>query len=369
VPLSVTASGSSLTGVQVDWVRVLGATSYEVFRGASDTGAFSLVGTVTGNSFFDSGLTCGAFYYYKVSALNGFGNKGQSVAVGSTTGFPENVAARLDSLSEMVVTWMPVPGAVSYNAYRSTSDTGVFSKVASLTGDTLVDTGLSAGLTYYYKIGAANGSQESPLTLPVIAKTIPAAPANVIIVSVMGNVDTIAWQPSVGAVLYRVYRSASDTGAYALVDSSSSDTALDFEVPSGVRSYYFVTAVSSAGESKKSVSASVLTVPATPQIVFDSAVSSTSIMFVWNRDSGATSYNVYRKDTTVDSFSLAANVTSDTLLDTGLTPANKYFYLTTALDSAGESPKSAVDSATTSASGTMAKVFSLQRPRFGINSR
>jgi fibronectin type 3 domain-containing protein len=347
-------------------VRVLGATSYEVFRGASDTGAFSLVGTVTANSIFDTGLTCGAFYYYKVSALNRFGNKGQSVAVGSTTGLPEDVAARLDSLSEMVVTWMPVPGAALYNAYRSTSDTGVFSKVASITGDTLVDTGLSAGLTYYYKIGAANNSQESPLTLPVIAKTIPAAPANVTIVSVLGNVDTIAWQPSVGAVLYRVYRSASDTGAYTLVDSSSSDTASDFEVPSGVRSYYFVTAVNSVGKSKKSAPASVFTVPASPQIVFDSAVSSTSIMVVWNRDSGATSYNVYRKDTTVDSFSLAANVTSDTLLDTGLATGIIYHYVVSALDSAGESPKSAVDSATTSASGTQAKMSSPRRLRFGL---
>jgi len=65
----ITTPQSSSNSIQVSWNAVSGASSYKVYRRAWDMGSYTEIGTTTGTSYNDVGLTVSAYYYYKVSAL------------------------------------------------------------------------------------------------------------------------------------------------------------------------------------------------------------------------------------------------------------------------------------------------------------
>jgi chitinase len=88
------------------------------------------------------------------------------------------------------------------------------------------------------------------------------------------------------------------------------------------------------------------TVPAAPGGVTVSGRSSSSISLAWNTVPGATGYHVYRGGTKVT----AVSGTSATV--TGLAASTSYSFQVTAVNSAGESPKSATVTGTTTAAPT-----------------
>jgi len=338
-PLSVNATGISMTAIRVSWVRILNAASYTVFRGAADSGTFAFVKTVVADSFVDTGLVSGMMYYYKVNASNSWGSSpDSSVAVGATTAYPGNVTAYGISSSSIGIAWNSVSGASTYNAYRAVSDTGVFTLVGSVANDTFVDTGLSSGASYYYKLSAANGTQESRLTLPVLGLSIPGTPTSLKIDTVSPNAIRLVWMPVTGAVsAYRIYRSIADTGAYALVDSIPTDTFTDAAAPPGARLSYEVSAANKSGESQKSAFVSALSIPATPAMVADTALSGDSIMLTWIDTPGiAAYYKVYKVSSdTATLFVFVDSTVSDTFYDTTSSPVTSYKI--SAVDSSGES--------------------------------
>ncbi|MER7570694.1 glycoside hydrolase family 18 protein [Streptomyces sp. NPDC126514] len=89
------------------------------------------------------------------------------------------------------------------------------------------------------------------------------------------------------------------------------------------------------------------TVPAAPGGVTVSGRSSSSISLAWNTVPGATGYHVYRNGTKVT----AVSGTSATV--TGLAASTSYSFQVTAVNSAGESPRSATVTGTTTATPTV----------------
>ncbi|MDX2564207.1 glycoside hydrolase family 18 protein [Streptomyces sp. TX20-6-3] len=85
--------------------------------------------------------------------------------------------------------------------------------------------------------------------------------------------------------------------------------------------------------------------PAAPSGLAAGSPTSTTVPLTWSAVSGATSYNVYRGTTKVQTVS----GTSATV--TGLTASTAYTFQVSAVNSAGESPKSATVSATTTSGG------------------
>ncbi len=345
-PLSVSAAGVSMSVIRVEWVRILGAVSYNVFRAQGDSGAYSLAGSVEADSFYDTGLVSGANYSYKVSAENHWGESGKSTAIFATTAYPVNVLAAGLSASSIAITWQPVAGAASYNAYRGETDTGTFVAAGAVVGDTFVDTGLSSGTAYYYKVSAASGSQQSRLTLPVHGITIPAAPLSVRADTIFAGQIRLVWLPAAGAISYKVYRSPGDTAAYDSAGTSLSDSFTDANPVPGTRSYYEVTAINLSGESQKSVVISALAVPPAPDSLVANALSSTQAVLTWDSSRGAQTYKIYRStsDTFGAVYAVAGVASSDTFYDSALSSDTQYYYKISAIDSSGESPRSAVDS-------------------------
>jgi fibronectin type 3 domain-containing protein len=69
VPLGVIAvSDLYNNSIKAAWRAVTGASGYEVYRAASNTGTYTFVSTAIGTSYTNTGLTRGKTYYYKVRA-------------------------------------------------------------------------------------------------------------------------------------------------------------------------------------------------------------------------------------------------------------------------------------------------------------
>ncbi|MFE5483302.1 chitinase [Streptomyces sp. NPDC056527] len=86
-------------------------------------------------------------------------------------------------------------------------------------------------------------------------------------------------------------------------------------------------------------------IPATPTGLTAGSPTSTSVPLSWPAVAGATSYKVYRGGT------LAGTVTGTSYTATGLTPSTSYSFQVSAVNSAGESARSAAVSATTTSGG------------------
>jgi fibronectin type 3 domain-containing protein len=333
--------GVSMSAILVSWARILNAASYKVFKSASDTGTFVVVGTVTSNTYYDTGLVPGSTFYYRVSALNDLGESGQSPTMLATTAVPGKVSAMFVSPASIVVTWALVTGATSYNVYRDTIDTGTFSFSRTVSTDTLMDSGLAAGTRYYYRIRAINNSGESGLSFTKNSLTQPATPAGASAAGVSISSIVIVWPAVTGAASYKIYRSTVDTGTFTFAGSATRDTFSDTTRDAGTTYYYRISAVNSSGESGQSASFNAMTFPVVPFGMSAATVSSSSIVITWQPFPGAASYNVYRSAVDTGTFPLAGSVATDTLNDTGLAAGATYYYKISAINSSGESGLSA----------------------------
>jgi fibronectin type 3 domain-containing protein len=156
--------------VAVSWAGSAGATSYSVYRATAPGGQGTTpVGTVTGTSFTDTGLTNGTRYYYKVRAANAVGSSGLSAevsAVPGTTGTPPGVPFGVvitPRTGNILLQWGFMSAATGYNVYRSTSP-GAETLLIHVTSPTHIDTAVTPGVTYYYQFTATNGGGESART-------------------------------------------------------------------------------------------------------------------------------------------------------------------------------------------------------------
>jgi hypothetical protein len=84
---------------------------------------------------------------------------------------------------QVSLSWTASAGATGYNVERSTTTGGPYTKVASPTATSYVDTGVTAGTTYYYVVAAVNASGTSGLSAQVSA-----TPSGLTSVSVSVNV-------------------------------------------------------------------------------------------------------------------------------------------------------------------------------------
>jgi fibronectin type 3 domain-containing protein len=89
-PTGLTATAGSAS-VSLTWTASAGATSYNVYRGATSGGesATAIASGITTTAYTDSAVTNGTKYYYKVAAVNGGGTSGFSNEASAT---PQSVA-------------------------------------------------------------------------------------------------------------------------------------------------------------------------------------------------------------------------------------------------------------------------------------
>ena len=167
VPTGLSVTGTTSSSVSLSWAASSGATGYNVYRGSTE------VASVSGTSYTDSGLSASTSYSYTVTATNSAGESAHSGAVTGTTAgtgttippTPSGLAVTGTTSSSVSLSWNASSGATGYNVYRGGS------KVASVTGTSYTDSGLSASTTYSYAVSATNSAGESAKSSAVSATT------------------------------------------------------------------------------------------------------------------------------------------------------------------------------------------------------
>jgi uncharacterized repeat protein (TIGR02543 family) len=160
IPTSFKVAALTYNSAQLSWSTSTGAVGYEVWRKLWSTGTFALVASPTGTTLTDGGLSTGKTYYYKVRAyrmVNAVRVYSQDSAIISATpvpAAPTGLTAISGGSKTAKVAWSSVAGASGYEVYRKTWSTGTYALIASPATNSLTNTGLLVGKTYYYKVRA-----------------------------------------------------------------------------------------------------------------------------------------------------------------------------------------------------------------------
>ncbi|MGF7035613.1 cellulose 1,4-beta-cellobiosidase [Paenibacillus mucilaginosus] len=179
---------------------------------------------------------------------------------------------------------------------------------------------------------------------------VPAAPAGV--KAAAGNAQvTLTWDASAGAASYTVKRASVSGGPYTTVAAGLTATSFtNTGLTNGTAYYYIVTASNAAGESAASaqvsaVPSSGVSVPAAPAGL-TAAAGNAQVTLTWNASAGATTYTVKRATVSGGPYTtVATGLAATSYTNTGLTNGTAYYYVVSAVNSAGESANSAPVSA------------------------
>jgi hypothetical protein len=147
--------------------------------------------------------------------------------------------------------------ALAWTAPASNSGAAITSYSAPAAGCTI--TGLTNGVSYSFTVHATNsvGSSPESNSLPATPRTTPSAPRNLTAKST-GTGITLKWAVPTsngGAAItaYRIYRGTSSTSGVVIATVSASALSfVDTTAPKKATSWYWVSAVSAAGESPRS---------------------------------------------------------------------------------------------------------------------
>lgn len=192
---------------------------------------------------------------------------------------------------------------------------------------------LTASLSLLFGCGGYGGNDGG---------SVPAAPTG--LSAMAGNAQVaLTWTASSGATLYYVKRSAITGGPYAQAGTPSAANFTDTGLTNGTKYYYVVSAYNSYGQSANSAEVSATPVAAVPSAPtgLTATPGNMLVTLTWSASAGATSYNVRRGTTSGGPYpTLAGSPTTNTFTDSGLTNGTVYFYVVTAVNSAGESGNS-----------------------------
>lgn len=154
--LTVTGSGPQ---VSLSWNASTSATNYNVKWTTTSGTGFVTVTNLSGTNAMIGGVDSNVTYYLVVSAVNAVGESANSTQV-ATLAAPVGLTATSGS-AQATLTWLPVSGATAYKVKRSIASGSGYATVTSTFGTSVVDTGLSKGVTYYYLVSALNSTSES----------------------------------------------------------------------------------------------------------------------------------------------------------------------------------------------------------------
>jgi fibronectin type 3 domain-containing protein len=224
-------------------------------------------------------------------------------------------------------------------------------QIAAQAATSYSDNSVTNGTKYYYVVSAYNSygaSADSSEVSATPAAPLPPAPTGLI--ATAGDKQVVLmWTAVTGATSYHVKRSTS-SGAETQISAPTASTFTDMGLTNGTKYFYVVSAVTGSGESGNSAEVNAtpqvaVTIPPVPTGLVATA-GDTVVSLTWAASSGATSYHVKRSTTSGSGYVQVSAPTATSFADSGLTNGAAYFYVVSAVNSAGESANSSQASAT-----------------------
>lgn len=300
----------------------------------------------------EAGNSPGAYYFYLNGALS-------SAYVGTSFASP-TFAGSLGVAEQSIISQGGLPanasgkqrfGRLQDLIYSQNGRSDVWYDVTTGSNGTLPSGGTSSAGVGWDTVTGWGAINFAAFVSTQVTATPPSAPSGLAAAGGNGQVS-LTWTAGAGAATYNVKRSTTSGGPYTTVASATTTTYTDTTVTNGTTYYYVVTSVNSAGESAASNQAS-----ATPQVAIPAAPTGVSavggnaqVALTWTASAGSTSYNVKRSTTTGGPYTTVASPTTASYTDTGLTNGTTYYYVVSAVNTAGESANSSQVAATPTAS-------------------
>jgi fibronectin type 3 domain-containing protein len=203
---------------------------------------------------------------------------------------------------------------------------------------------LQAGCGGYSNGGANGGGGSNP----------PSAPTGLSASAANAQVN-LTWNASSGATAYYVKRSTTSGGPYTQIATPTATSYADNNVVNGTKYYYVVSAYNSYGQSANSAEVNATPVAPPPPAAptgLEALAGNTQVNLAWTASTGAASYHVKRSTTNGGPYTQVSAPTAANFTDTGLTNGTIYYYVVSALNSAGESANSSQATATPAAPAT-----------------
>ncbi|AFM02116.1 cell wall-binding protein [Desulfitobacterium dehalogenans ATCC 51507] len=340
---NLSATPQSASQIYLTWNKVNDAVAYHVYRSSSFSGTYTKITATTTPYYFDTYLSTGTTYYYKVQAVYNGETGPYSDAVPATTLTtsavlmqPTNVKAEIRDTNQVYLTWDVVSSALHYNVYRATSPTGSYTKLVSVSTPFYTDLNLASGITYYYKIQAVNNTSSSLYSNSVQAQTwldhnVLTAATNVSATGLSPSQIHVKWDAVDNATFYHVYRSTSLTGAYDLVATVGSPFHVDTNLTSGTAYFYKIQSGNTVGVGYYSEAAYASTMYGfstlgVPGNIKATPLSSEQIFLTWDSVANASYYNIYRAASSTGAYNLVGTTDSPHFTDTHLTTQTTYYY-------------------------------------------
>lgn len=256
---------------------------YRVCRATVPGGPYTLIATVTVSEYVATGLSNGTAYYFIVIAVDDFGNESvdsaevSSIPVAPPGGdvTPPAVPTGLVATAgdrQISLNWdnSGASDFANFKVYRAPSLAGSYVLIVTRTVSDYINTGLTNGTPYYYKVSAVDSSgnesaQSSAVTATPVGvpgdTTPPAAPTG-LTATASDRAVALDWADSGAGDFshYRVYRSLTSGGSYSFIATRTVSNHTDGTLTNGITYFYRVTTVDISGN--ESVPSSV--VSATP---------------------------------------------------------------------------------------------------------
>ncbi|MGA9751675.1 MAG: fibronectin type III domain-containing protein [Acidobacteriota bacterium] len=351
----------ALTGVQVSWGAVSGATGYDL---QVDGG--TLVADVATPYTRLPGDTNAHSYTIRAKTASCTGAWSPATSATDSNGLatpaaPTVADANVCAFTGVTITWSAVPSAGSYDLQV---DGGII--VAGVSSPYLYSPGDSNG--HGYAVRAVNGSCTggwSGVSTGADGNATPAAPEAPTFTNVTSSTLTVSWTAVPGAGAYDLYRKTGGCGVGSVIASALAATTYNDSGLTGGTTYgYYLVAKAGACVSVSSLCATATTVtpPCATPPTFAGLTSVTpvsgatcSLQLAWSAGTsscgGTITYNVYRSAGSAPvppAGLLQSGLTGTTYTDANVSSGLTYTYIVQAVDSAN----GLNDGNTTAKSGT-----------------
>lgn len=317
-------------GIKLTWKKVPGATGYKVYKKPDGESEFKLLKTIKKNStvsYTDSSVSTSKTYHYYVTAYN---SKKDAKKSGNVT-ISRVSTPKLKSLKKLSdgfkITWAKQSGATGYYVMRKGAGDSYYTRIATTSSTSYTNKTIVGGVKYYFAVKSYNSYGISGLSnaksgMIMIAPTITSS-------SNSKSKITVNWTVSRGAKSYYVYRKVG-SGSLKKVATVKGTSYADKSVKSSKKYTYAVIAHASAADS--TYSNHFTTKLYSPPKMKSISSEANGIKISWKAVGGVNKYKVYRRISTVSSYSEIANTSSTSYTDTSAVSGKKYYYKVASFD-------------------------------------
>jgi hypothetical protein len=362
-PTTFTATSTNAFVADLTWTAPAGVTSYILERSLMAGSGFQPVTpapAMAATTYQETGLVGGTTYFYRLTAVNQFGNSTPATAQVTILSPPAPVlnAPTSPSILTINLSWADLANETGYIVERSTAPGTGFAQIGSNLAVNVVtyqdQGGLNAGTTYYYRVrgiyAGGNSAPSNEENIMPMAPTPVGLPTAVAGTNATALTITVNWTNIATATGYTIQRSTTSGSGYQTIASVGAGviTYLDNNNLIGGTTYYYVIVANyTLGNAVASPQASAIAVnppvPTAPAITTNN-ITAIAVTINWGDVNFETSYDIERADgaNATTGFAVVGSVNANvvTFTNTGLTPNTSYTYRVVAKNIAGNSPYS-----------------------------